>query len=194
MVCSLEQGRKERRGLRAATGEKGWAELLVLVQLQPRKEGGMFQRWHCILVSLSDLLWFHFFNSVFSKWRRTLNLILNIERELWLQFLPMSCFQNYNHEVVRFCTPLLGVRKRRKEYPNKKCITYPPNEFKQGKESSPQLQIFSLFTCLQHPFPPHLLCTRWLSKGKYSLCSVTRFQPRDGMRNMRMLAKMGYVQ
>lgn len=135
MVCSLEQGRKERRSLRAATGEKGWAEWLVFVQLQSRKEGRAFQRWHCILVSLSNLLSFHFFNSVLSKLRRTLNLTLSIERELLvLADVLLSRLQSWGCQVL-CATSLLGVRKGRKEYPNKKCNTS-PKLIQIGKQSS----------------------------------------------------------
>lgn len=175
MIRSLEQDWKERRGLNAATGKKGWAEFLEFGQLQPRKESRMFQRWHCISESLSDLLRFPFLTlssaskeghwTLFSVWRRS----------RVLQFLPMLHLQDHSHEVVRFCMqlPCLTLGEKKKESPNNKHTKNPPKLMKTGKEKqAPTSNLPSL--CLPPASLPTSLAMGVLGEQRQGRCALVR--------------------
>lgn len=164
----------------------------------------MFQRWYCISESLSDLLRFHFFNSVFSKWRRTLNLILSIEKELCARIpanILLARSQSWGCQIL-YATSLPDVREKKnnkKPLKTHKHTKYPPKQIKMGKEmQAPTLNHLSVY------LPPAPLPTSfalwggkgWVSTGwakAGSLCFVMSFQLREGMRNKSILAKAGHL-
>lgn len=122
-----------------------------------------------------------FFNSIFSKQRRTPNLILNIERKL-CDRIPANVLLGRSQSwgcQVSYATSLLDIRK--KESPKTKHTKYPPKLIKMGKEKqAPTSNLPSLH--LPPASSPTLFALRVLGEQRPlgTLCFVTRFQPREG--------------